>query len=1674
MEEDNASNKDRTVETLEEDDIYTKDGTVDSCGNPANKKKTGTWKACPFILGNECCERLAYYGMSTNLLLYFKHHLNQHSTVASKNLSNWSGTCYITPLIGAFVADAYLGRYWTIASFSIIYVMGMTLLTLSASVPGLKPSCYGKDNCHPTDAQSAVCFTALYLVALGTGGIKPCVSSFGADQFDDADDVERKRKSSFFNWFYFSINIGALIASSVLVWIQDNVGWGWGFGIPAVTMAIAVVSFFSGTRLYRNQKPAGSPLTRLCQVVVASLRKRRVAVPADKSLLYEVTDAGSAIVGSRKLDHTKDLSFFDKAAVKKQSDNVKGSINPWRLCTVTQVEELKAIIRLLPIWATGIIFATVYGQMSNLFVLQGSFMDIRVVSSSSFEIPPAALSIFDTLSVIFWVPIYDKIIVPVARKYTGHKTGLTTLQRMGIGLFISIFAMLSAGILEVVRLGIVRRNNYYTLANMPMSIFWQVPQYFLIGCAEVFTFIGQLEFFYQEAPDSMRSLCSALSLTTVALGNYLSSLLVTIVTDISTKDGKLGWIPDNLNYEDNASNKDRTVETLEEDDIYTKDGTVDCCGNPANKKKTGTWKACPFILGNECCERLAYYGMSTNLLLYFKHHLNQHSTVASKNLSNWSGTCYITPLIGAFVADAYLGRYWTIASFSIIYVMGMTLLTLSASVPGLKPSCYGKDNCHPTDAQSAVCFTALYLVALGTGGIKPCVSSFGADQFDDADDVERKRKSSFFNWFYFSINIGALIASSVLVWIQDNVGWGWGFGIPAVTMAIAVVSFFSGTRLYRNQKPAGSPLTRLCQVVVASLRKRRVAVPADKSLLYEVTDAGSAIVGSRKLNHTKDLSFFDKAAVKKQSDNVKGSINPWRLCTVTQVEELKAIKRLLPIWATGIIFATVQGQMSNLFVLQGSFMDIRVVSSSSFEIPPAALSIFDPLSVIFWVPIYDKIIVPVARKYTGHKTGLTTLQRMGIGLFISIFAMLSAGILEVVRLGIVRRNNYYTLANMPMSIFWQVPQYFVIGCAEVFTFIGQLEFFYQEAPDSMRSLCSALSLTTVALGNYLSSLLVTIATDISTKDGKLGWIPDNLNYGHLHYFFWASVSPLLLLLYLKLILFASNVMNSGMYRVPNMNKSGKEDYTGSSIRPLLDPIDEDDIYTKDETIDYLGNPANKLKTGTWKACRYILGNECCERLAQYGMASNLMLYFKNHLNQHSATASRNLSNWSGTCYITPLIGAFIADAYLGRYWTIASFSMIYVAVSLSCFRYELLTLSATVSGLKPTCYEKDVCSATDAQSAVCFTALYLVALGTGGIKPCVSSYGADQFDDDDEVEKKYKTSFFNWFYFSINIGALVAHSLLVWIQDNVGRGWGFGIPAVTMAIAVVFFFSGTQLYRNQEPRGSPLTRLCQVVVASFRKRRVDIPAHSAHFYKGADSESTDVGTRKLDHTEELSFFDKAAVEIESDHIKGSIDPWMLCTVTQVEELKAVIRLLYWNHVQHCVWSNEQFIRVTRLHYGSSCGSHCCQKTYWSEKWLDSTSANGHRPFISIFAMLSAGVLEVIRLEIVRRHNYYELKYVPMSIFWQVPQYFLIGCAEVFTFVGQLEFFYDQAPDSMRSLCSALSLTTSALGGYLSSLLVTIVAQVSTRYVQPGWIPDNLNYGHLQYFFWLLAMPSMLN
>ncbi|KAJ6979928.1 protein NRT1/ PTR FAMILY 8.3-like [Populus alba x Populus x berolinensis] len=531
----------------------------------------------------------------------------------------------------------------------------------------------------------------------------------------------------------------------------------------------------------------------------------------------------------------------------------------------------------------------------------------------------------------------------------------------------------------------------------------------------------------------------------------------------------------------------------ENNGLHTGDGSVDINGMAVLKQKTGNWTACSFILGNECCERLAYYGIATNLVTYLTGKLHEGNVSAAKNVNIWAGTCCFTPLIGATLADAYWGRYWTIFVFSTIYFIGMCTLTLSATIPVLKPAeCIGS-LCPPaTPVQYGVFFFGLYLIAFGAGGIKPCVSSFGADQFDATDPKERVKKGSFFNWFYFSINIGCLVSSSLMVYIQDKAGWGLGFGIPALFMGIAIAIFFSGTPLYE-----------FCLVYVKRLESKFMLT----YLFYLICQRSTGKKVSTDL-------CLDKAAIMSEAEIKGGDFSdPWRLCTMTQVEELKILICMFPIWATSIVFSAVHAQMSTIFVEQGMQMDKTI---GSFNIPPASMITIDVISVIFWVPIYDRIIVPIARKFTGRERGFSELQRMGIGLFISMLSMTAAALLEIKRLQLVKELGLVGDAvAVPLSILWQIPQYMLIGTAEIFTYIGQLEFFYEQSPDAMRSLCSALSLLAASLGSYLSSFILSMVTYLTTTGGKTGWVPDNLNAGHLDYLFWllAGLSFFNLLIY---------------------------------------------------------------------------------------------------------------------------------------------------------------------------------------------------------------------------------------------------------------------------------------------------------------------------------------------------------------------------------------------------------------------------------------------------------------------------------------------------------------------------------------------------------------------------------
>ncbi|CBI39324.3 Protein NRT1/ PTR family 5.10 [Vitis vinifera] len=518
----------------------TLDSAVDYKGRPARRCSSGRWRSACFIIGVEVAERFAYYGIESNLINYLTGRLGQSMATAAQNVNTWSGTASMLPLLGAFVADSYVGRYPTIVIASLLYILGLGLLTVSAVLPSFNPSHCQTDkeisSCSPPMLQVILFFFALYLVAVGQGGHKPCVQAFGADQFDGKNPEESKAKSSFFNWWYFCMSGGILINSSILNYIQDNLNWGLGFGIPCTTMVAALFVFLLGTKTYRYSVKGDekNPFLKIGWVFVAAIKNWHTT---DSSLTDEEVAHGT---WPHQCSHK--FKFLNKALLAPD-----GSKEDGKVCSVSDVEEAKSVLRLFPIWASCLAFAIVFAQPPTFFTKQGVTMDRSI--GSGFKVPAASLQCFISLSILLFVPIYDRILVPTARVLTRKPSGITMLQRIGTGMLLSVIAMVFAALVEVQRLKTAEQYGLVDIpyATVPMAVWWLIPQYVIFGVAQVFTMVGLQEFFYDEVPNELRSVGLSLYLSIFGVGSFLSSFLISVINKTTGGDGQTSWFNDNLN-----------------------------------------------------------------------------------------------------------------------------------------------------------------------------------------------------------------------------------------------------------------------------------------------------------------------------------------------------------------------------------------------------------------------------------------------------------------------------------------------------------------------------------------------------------------------------------------------------------------------------------------------------------------------------------------------------------------------------------------------------------------------------------------------------------------------------------------------------------------------------------------------------------------------------------------------------------------------------------------------------------------------------------------------------------------------------------------------------------------------------------------------------------------------
>jgi POT family proton-dependent oligopeptide transporter len=409
-------------------------------------------------------------------------------------------------------------------------------------------------------------------------------------------------------------------------------------------------------------------------------------------------------------------------------------------------------------------------------------------------------------------------------------------------------------------------------------------------------------------------------------------------------------------------------------------------------QKVGFPPQIKYIVGNEACERFSYYGMRSILVIFMTQSLMMAEPAAKALYHNFNAACYLLPLLGAFLSDRYLGKYRTIMFLSIVYCLGHGVLAMfEGSVAGM--------------------YWGLGLIALGSGGIKPCVSAHVGDQFSDKN---KHLLAKVYDWFYFSINFGSTLSTLLIPWIYKYYGASWAFGIPGILMAIATYVFWLGRRNYVHVPPAGK---------------------TGEAGFMAVTTQAAKNLGRRK----RGQSFFDLARDRYGEQAVEGA---------------KAVWDIIKLFAAVSLFWALFDQQGSTWTLQAEKMDR---SFFGMQLESSQIQALNPLMVMVLIPVFTYFVYPMVAKL-GIK--VTPLRKMGAGMILAGVSFIMVALFQVA----LDHGQH-------LSVGWQILPYLVITMSEVMVSITGLEFAYTQAPRAMKSTVMSFWLITVTVGNWIDAII---------------------------------------------------------------------------------------------------------------------------------------------------------------------------------------------------------------------------------------------------------------------------------------------------------------------------------------------------------------------------------------------------------------------------------------------------------------------------------------------------------------------------------------------------------------------------------------------------------------------------
>jgi len=469
------------------------------------------------ILVTETAERVAYFGFRAILVLYFVDGLQYDDATAVSLFAATTSLAYLSPLVGAVVADSAWGRFWTIWRFGCLYLFGLVMLT-GASYGAVYDQDRENDNLF---LNRFVTFLGLLFVCTGTGGIKPCVSAFGADQVVLSDDTttaalsakqhsstpnasteREERVREYFNAFYFCINVGALASFFFIPMVRAKWGFGAAFLFPTICMFLALVVFRSQKNNFKHQSRDDQSDPTFLEIILLcfSIMKER---------LLRQTKIGRYLSStSPRLQHSqyRRLSFSNEPSSQEEAECDD------QLSQTKVYDDASQALHILPIMLFFPIFWMLYDQQGSVWTLQATRLNLH-----GFQ--PEQLQILNPLEIMIFIPLFDRIIYPYCKQR--GVIDLQPIRRMEYGMFLASISFFASAYLE------------YCIQQHPeeqsISVLWQIPQITILTVAEILLSVTGLEFAYSQAPPNMQTLILALYLCTTTIGDALGALLYATV-----------------------------------------------------------------------------------------------------------------------------------------------------------------------------------------------------------------------------------------------------------------------------------------------------------------------------------------------------------------------------------------------------------------------------------------------------------------------------------------------------------------------------------------------------------------------------------------------------------------------------------------------------------------------------------------------------------------------------------------------------------------------------------------------------------------------------------------------------------------------------------------------------------------------------------------------------------------------------------------------------------------------------------------------------------------------------------------------------------------------------------------------------------------------------------------